>query len=69
MFNVGAVVKIAKLFGKTDLQLNLKVNNILDEEYETAGYYNAWGGENWEGANYYWPAAGRNFVAGLRLGF
>jgi len=69
VLNLGAVFNITKLFGKTDLQLNMKVNNILDEEYETAGYYNAWGGENWEGANYYWPAAGRNFVAGLRLGF
>ncbi|MEA2095669.1 MAG: TonB-dependent receptor [Candidatus Cloacimonadota bacterium] len=69
VINVGAVINIAKLFGKTDLQLNLKVKNILDEEYETAGYYNAWGGPDWSGANYYWPAAGRNFVAGLRLGF
>ncbi|MCK5051206.1 MAG: TonB-dependent receptor [Candidatus Cloacimonetes bacterium] len=69
VLNVGAVINIAKLFGKTDLQLNLRVNNILDEEYETAGYYDPWGGQNWSGANYYWPAAGRNFVAGLRLGF
>ena len=69
VLNIGAVINIAKLFDKTDLQLNLRVNNILDEEYETAGYYNPWGGADWSGANYYWPAAGRNFVAGLRLGF
>ncbi len=69
VLNIGASINIAKLFGKTDLRLNIRLNNILNEEYETAGYYNAWGGENWEGANYYWPAAGRNFIAGLRLGF
>jgi iron complex outermembrane receptor protein len=67
--NMGAVVNITKLFDKFDLQLNLKANNILDKEYETAGYYDPWGGEDWTGANYYWPAAGRNFVAGLRVGF
>ncbi len=69
VLNIGAVIDIAKLFGKTELQMNLKANNILDEEYETAGYYDPWGGPDWTGANYYWPAAGRNFVAGLRLGF
>ncbi len=64
VLNIGAVINIAKLFGKTDLQLNLKANNILNEEYETAGYYDSWADEK-----YYFPAAGRNFVAGLRLGF
>ncbi|NQT65778.1 MAG: TonB-dependent receptor [FCB group bacterium] len=69
VLNLGAIINIAKLFSKTDLQLNLRVNNILDEEYETAGYYDPWGGPDWTGANYYWPAAGRNFVAGIRVGF
>ncbi len=69
VLNVGTVVNIAKLFSKTDLQLNLKVNNILDEEYETAGYYDPWGSDYEPPGNYYWPAAGRNFIAGLRLGF
>jgi len=64
VLNIGAVINIAKLFDKTDLQLNLRVNNILDEEYETAGYYDSWANEK-----YYFPAAGRNFVVGLRLGF
>lgn len=64
VLNIGAVINITKLFGKTDLQLNLRVNNILDEEYETAGYYDSWADEK-----YYFPAAGRNFVVGLRLGF
>lgn len=69
VLNIGASINIAKLFGKTDLQLNIRLNNILNEEYETAGYYDPWGGQDWSGANYYWPAAGRNFIAGLRLGF
>ncbi|MBL7149812.1 MAG: TonB-dependent receptor [Candidatus Cloacimonetes bacterium] len=67
--NVGVSFNLAKLFGKTDLQLNVRINNILDEEYETAGYYDPWGGPDWSGANYYWPAADRNFMAGIRVGF
>ncbi len=67
--NVGGSLSLAKLFGKTDLQLNMRINNVLDKEYETAGYYDSWGGPDWSGANYYWPAAGRNLIAGIRVGF
>ncbi|NQV18271.1 MAG: TonB-dependent receptor [Armatimonadetes bacterium] len=67
--NASVVYKIKKVFGKSDIILNLRVNNILDKEYETAGYYDPWGGPNWSGANYYFPAAGRNFMAGVRVGF
>jgi hypothetical protein len=49
--------------------LNLKFNNILDEDYETAGYYKPWEDNSGPEGNYYFPAAGCNFVAGLRLGF
>ncbi len=64
VLNIGAVINIAKLFSKTDLQMNVRVNNILDEEYETAGYHDSWTDEK-----YFFPAAGCNFVAGLRIGF
>jgi len=58
------------------LELNLKVNNLLDKKYETSGYYEGYEYYNsasdsyyhW-GGNKFWPVAGRNFVAGLRLGF
>ena len=67
--NVGFSLSLAKLVGNYDLRLNLRVNNPLNEEYETAGYYDAWGGPDYSGANYYWPAAGRNLMAGIRVGF
>jgi iron complex outermembrane recepter protein len=63
--SIGAVFNIAK----TNWQLNLRANNILDEEYETAGYYKPWEDNSGPEGNYYFPATGRNFVAGLRLGF
>jgi len=62
--NASVIYKIKKVFGKADIELNLRINNILDKEYETAGYY-----DSWEEANYYFPAAGRNFMLGLRVGF
>lgn len=67
--NAFVIYKLTKLFGKSDIELNFRVNNLLDKEYETAGYYDPWGGPDWSGANYYFPAAGRNFVAGVRVGF
>ncbi len=62
--NASVIYKIVKVFGKSDIELSFRINNILDKEYETAGYY-----DSWEGANYYFPAVGRNFVAGVRVGF
>lgn len=69
LVNLGISYKFANLFDTADVALNLRINNLLAKEYETAGYYDAWGGENGEGANYYWPAAGRNLMVGLRVGF
>jgi len=69
VLNVGVIVNITKLYNKTNLQLILRVNNILNEEYETAGYYKSWKDNSGPEGNYYFPAAGRNFVAGLRLFF
>lgn len=67
--NAFVIYKLTKLFGKSDIELSFRINNILDKEYETAGYYDPWGGPDWNGANYYFPAAGRNFMFGLRVGF
>jgi len=64
LVNLGIGYEFKNLFDLADVALNLKVNNLLDKEYETSGYY-----DSWEGANYYFPGAGRNIIAGLRVGF
>ncbi len=43
------------------LRFQFKINNLLDTKYETAGYYYY--------GNYYWPAAGRSYYAGITLEF
>ncbi|MCK4654725.1 MAG: TonB-dependent receptor, partial [Candidatus Cloacimonetes bacterium] len=67
--NAFVIYKFTKLFGKSDIELTFRVNNLLDEEYETAGYYDSWGSVYGPAGNYYWSAAGRNFMAGIRVGF
>jgi iron complex outermembrane receptor protein len=62
-------------FGKVDMTLNYRfmdvlyfkqvrfifnVINLLNEEYETAGYY-----DSWEGIAYYYPGAHRNYYFGI----
>ena len=58
-----------KNIGIEHVELSARVNNIFDKKYETAGYYDPWGGSDWSGANYYFPAAQRNFMFGVRCGF
>ena len=57
-------------FGLRDIELNLLVNNIFNAEYESNGY--TWG-YMWDGylyqQNNYYPQAGTNFLAGLKLRF
>jgi len=43
-------------------ELLFKVLNLFDARYQTAGYY-----DDWTGMNYYWPAAGRHFYAGVKV--
>ena len=45
-----------------DVELSLKANNILNKKAYSAGYYDAWAGEN-----YYWPSAGFNIQFGVRV--
>lgn len=53
-----------------NIELNLLVNNILSEEYESNGYTFGYiaGGETIR-QNYFYPQAGRNFLVGLKLNF
>lgn len=69
VLNLGASLDFSKMISTFDLKLNLSINNVMDKKYETAGYYDPWGGADWSGANYYWPAAERNLMVGLRVGF
>ena len=49
---------------RSNLELSLRVNNIFNLRYETSGYY-----DSWDGKNYLFPAAGRNIILGVRMGF
>lgn len=69
LLNFGISYKITNIFEKADVDLNLKVNNLLDKEYETSGYYDAWGTDTTPPGNYLYPGAGRNIIMGIRFGF
>ena len=43
------------------LELSLKLNNVFNKKTYTAGYYDAWAGEN-----YFWPTAGFHLTFGVR---
>lgn len=60
LLNFQAALELQRLLDFTTIKISLFVNNLLDETYETAGYYDSWAGEN-----YYWPGAGRNFFINL----
>ncbi|GAF69090.1 unnamed protein product, partial [marine sediment metagenome] len=44
-----------RLWGLQGMKIHLKINNLLDEKYETSGY--------WDDERYLYPAAGRNYIA------
>ena len=49
--------------GRLDrIELSLKINNLLNKKTYTAGYYDAW-----EGENFFWPGAERNATFGARI--
>jgi len=49
------------------MELYLRVLNIFDEEYETYGYYDPWGGDGYQ--RYYTPGAPRHFYVGVNYDF
>jgi iron complex outermembrane receptor protein len=53
-----------QLTGRGNLELRLQVKNLLDREYESSGYYDAWAGENC-----YYPGAGRRYYLSARVVF
>jgi len=76
LINLGLNYELTSLFNLADISFNLKVNNLLNNEYKTSGYH-----EGYElysidsnqyyhwGENFYFPGAGRNIIAGIRMGF
>lgn len=64
LLNLNIAYELSDLIGSADISLIFKVNNLLDKKYETAGYY-----DSWEEEKYYFPGAGRNFVAAARVKF
>ena len=57
--------------GEVDVELSLKGENLLDRDYESSGYWNDWvdadGDGLYEPQPVLYPAAGRNWMVGLRL--
>ena len=60
LVNAHVSVGLKNILGTNGLRLNLWINNLLNKRYETAGYY-----DDWEGENYLWPGAERNYFVGL----
>ncbi len=59
-YNISYTVK--PMIGLPSFRLMLKINNLLDANYETAGYY-----DSWYNTAYFWPGAGRNFYASIEV--
>jgi len=55
--DLGVHYQLSKFLNGTSLLISLKIRNILDETYETSGY--------WYGERYLYPAAGRNYFVSL----
>lgn len=60
--NVFAAYRFDAWLNFPAFRILLKVNNLLDSEYETAGYY-----DSWDNIAYYYPAAGRNYYAAIQV--
>jgi outer membrane receptor protein involved in Fe transport len=58
------------LWSGQELSLSLQVENLLGTDYETSGYWNDWVDRNGDGLyepqSVLYPAAGRNWLVGLR---
>jgi iron complex outermembrane recepter protein len=54
--------RLDRVLSFAEIRLLLKINNVLDALYETAGYY-----DSWDERAYYYPAAPRNYY--LSVGF
>ena len=55
------------LSGLAGMRADLHLRNVLDEVYETSGYWDPWEGD--DGEAFLVPAAGRNFLASVACDF
>lgn len=62
LLGVGLSIGPVLISGGGRASLELRVDNLANEEYETSGYY-----DSWEGARYYWVGAERTYYLGLKL--
>ena len=60
LLNLYFSYNLKDFIGLSGLKLRFWINNLTNENYETAGYYDSWDGEN-----YLWPGADRNFYVGI----
>ena len=63
MFDVASIhfsYDFKDLIGLKGIRIAFWINNLFNNKYETAGYY-----DPWEGSNFYYPAARRNFYLGV----
>ena len=62
LVNTWVKVDLPKMGRIDGVELSLRINNLLDETFYTAGYFDAWAG-----GNFYWPGADRSVMAGVRI--
>lgn len=62
--DAGVMLSLGAIRGLEEVEVDLRVQNVLDASYEIAGYYDAW-----EGSRVTIPAVGRNWLLGVRYGF
>lgn len=63
LVNLKLAYHLQNTLGFDGLTFSFWMNNLFDIQYETAGYYDSWAGEN-----YLWPGAGRNFFINMEFG-
>ena len=61
VLNARLGVQLPSFWGLENIRFSVQVNNIFNRKFYTAGYY-----DSWEGKNFYWPGAERNWIAGIR---
>ncbi len=62
LVNLHGSLNLKGIAGVEGLKIGIWVNNLTNQIYDTAGYY-----DDWEGENYLWPGAERNYFVGLEV--
>jgi outer membrane receptor protein involved in Fe transport len=54
--------RLRNIYYFPEIRFTFKIINLLDEEYETAGYY-----DSWAGMSYLYPGAERNYYFAVSI--